>query len=355
MPKIEEVVDRIRELETLRRDTAEFLNDEEIDSLVSGVMAEKEFIKDVGSIELDSFRVSGVDGGLIKKEYAGIDVVLSRAVAALFEFEDGKLENTENIPENLMLPDVQYIESPLDRRSFNLSSSFIRLHKEISIAIEALERDPDMVLLDGSIIPQYSERPDKGTEARKLYDDLIEKYEELFEKVLDKGILLAGVIEDSRSKRFCEEIADQDFISGEKERVLRNTRDTNMLEYLMDRGERTGVMKYAKEYEKHVVLNDIGDKAKRVRNFYLKTVSDASPVRIDFLETDSTEVTADTISERLLPLCSYSSTYGIPSVLVEADRRAKLSGDDLERFESRLSVLGPLPGIKSLRRNNRPF
>ena len=357
MPRIGEVVDRIHELEKNRESTAEFLKDEDIKSIDSDVLMENCFLKETDQRVLpENFSVCGVDGGIIKKQYSGVDVVLSRAAASLFYFSGGKLDKSMTLPRNLVSPDVQYIESPLDVRSFNLSSSFIRLHKEVSIAIKALEEEPDMLLLDGSIVPQYAERPEKGSEARKFYDELIDKYETLFEKVISGNVLLGGVIEDSRSKRYCEELAKQDFIPEDMINVLENTRDTNMLEYLMEKGQRTGVMRYAKEYEKHVVLNDIGEKGKRVKNFYLKTAKDASPIRIDFLGLDDPIETAEKLSEKLVPLCSYSSTYGIPSVIVEADQRAKLSEQDLKRFESRLSsVIGPMPGLKSLRRNTRPF
>ncbi len=356
MPGVEEVVERIKQLEHGRRETGEKLQEFESNDLESDVVVEDGFLKEVAPVELDGTTVAGVDGGLVKKSFQGVDVVLTRAVAAVFSYSDGKLDGTAYEPERSPRPDVKHIESPLDRQEFNVSTSLLRLEKEIKIARSALDQEPDVVLLDGSIVPQYTDRPAEGSKSRKIYDRLMEKYAALFEEALDRGIFLAGVIEDSRSTSLCEVLAEQGFVSGEQSEILANVQDTNMLDYTMEERQRTAVMKYTKEYEKHPTLQDIGETGKKVYNFYLKTATDATPVRIDFLSHDNPRETAERIAATVLPLCSYSSTYGIPSVIVEADQRAKLSEADLQHLESRMkSVVGPLSGIQELRRNSRPF
>lgn len=358
MARIGEVVERIHELEKARKSAAERIKESENRFVNSEVFLEDRLVTKVAekAVDLDGLSVAGVDGGLVKKEYAGVDIVVSRAVASFFEYSGGSLSDSYTLPKIVGSPEVDFIESPLDIRSFNLSSSYIRLKKEVGRAIRALEENPDIVLMDGSIIPQYAERPEKGTEARKLYDSMVEKFRELLKKSEEKEVLLAGVIEDSRSKRLSEAIGGQAVDGSTFGNVLKNTRDTNLLEYLMDKGFRTSVMSFAKDYEKHMVLNDIGEKGKEVYSFYLKTAEEATPVRIDFFNILGVSETADKVSEILIPLCCYSSTYGIPSVLVDADSRAKLSSKDIEMLESKISsVIGPLPGLKGLRRNNRPF
>lgn len=356
MPGIRQVIGRIMELEESREKAGEALRqyrDREIDS---EVVLEKFLAKSIEEKQLDGFSAAGVDGGFVKKEFQGVDVVLTRASAAVFSYGSGSLVNYQYLPEGLNRPDVRYIESPLDRREFNVSSSMMRLQKEIEIAIEVLDRDPDILLLDGSIIPQYTDRPEKGSFSRKLYDELIEKYTELFRKADEKDIMLAGVIEDSRSQRMSEELSRQEFVDQEFEDVLKNTKDTSVLGYVLDRGQRTSVMKYTKEYQKHMVLRDLGEYGEKVHNFYLRTAENDFPVRIDFLGNGNLSEDADRISSSILPLCSYSSNYGIPSVIVEADRRASLDQEDIKRFESQLtSAMGPMFGSRNLRRNNRPF
>lgn len=355
MPSIGEVVGRIRRLEESRGKAAEFLENLDIQSLDSEKVVENGFLRYVKPGSLDEVVAAGVDGGLLKKQFSGVDVVITRAVASFFKFGENGLEESFTVPKTLSMPDVQYIESPLDRRSFNVSSSLLRLQKEVGVASNSLGKNPDMLLLDGSIAPQYTERPEKGTESRKIYDDVMGRYAELYSKADSNEVLLAGVVEDSRSKRFCEVLAENKEVPERFVEVLETTRDTNMLEYLMDKGERTPVMVFS-DGSGNSSLDDIGDISENLYSFYLKTASDATPVRIDFFAGENPEKTADKISELVLPMCGYSSTYGIPSVVVDADQRAKLSQEEMDMFESRLmSRLGPLPGIKSLRRNSRPF
>lgn len=356
MPSIEDVVDRIRKLENRRREVGEQLGDADLDAVASDAFVEDGFIREVEPADVDGRTVAGVDGGVIQKEFHGVDVVLTRAVAAVFSYREESLDASSYLPDADPRPEITYIESPLDRQEFNLSTSLLRLQREIEAARSALDQDPEVLLLDGSIVPQYTDRPAEGSRSREFYDDLIGAYRELFDEARERGVLLAGVIEDSRGTRLCEELAGQEFLAEEARDVLATTQDTNMLQYFLKHGQRTPVMRYTEEYEKHPTLQDIGEVGGEVYNFYLRTAEHDRPVRVDFLAPDDPSATADELASILLPLCSFSSTYGIPSVLVEADQRAKLSQQDLELFESRLrSVVGPLPGIDDLRRDSRPF
>jgi len=293
---------------------------------------------------------------VIQKEFHGIDVVLTRAVGASFTYSGSGLETATYVPERSPRPDVTWIESPLDRQEFNLSTSLLRLQKEIEAARSALEQDLDMLLLDGSIVPQYTDRPASDDYSRRFYDDLIEGYRSLFEEALERDIILAGVIEDSRGTRLCEALASEGIFTEDAQEVLEASQDTNMLSYALSGGQRTSVMAYTEEYEKHPTLQDIGELGEDVYNIYLRTAQDDRPVRVDFLACGDPVEMADEVASRIMPLCSFSSTYGIPSVIIEADQRAKLSQQDLELFESRLrSVVGPMPGIEDLRRDSRPF
>jgi len=323
MPAIEDVVERIRRLEQRREEVGGQLADLAIDAIGSDQVVEDGFVHDVGSNRLEGAVVAGVDGGVIQKEFHGVDVVLTRSVGSIFSYGMNGLDASSYVPERSPRPEVTWIESPLDRQEFNLSTSLLRLKKEIATAREALREEPDMLLLDGSIVPQYTDRPANDAYSREFYDQVIEAYESLFDEAIERDVLLAGVIEDSRGTRMCESLAEEGFLSGEAKEVLRSSQDTNMLAYALDQGQRTPVMRYTEEYEKHPTLQDIGERGRQVYNIYLRTARDDRPVRIDFLAPDNPVETADEVASRILPLCSFSSTYGIPSVLVEADQRAK--------------------------------
>ncbi len=356
MQKVEEVVNSIKELESKRQKVGERLKEAREQAIDSEAVMEQDFIKNVNVSELDNISIAGVDGGLVKKEFHGVDVVLTRAVSALFHYSNGGLDSTEYLPKKNPRPEVTHLESPLDRHEFNLSTSILRLQKEVRTVLETIRKEPDMVLMDGSIVLQYTDRPTKGSKARERYDQLMDMYQQVFEEALKRNVLLAGVIEDSRGTSLSEILVDQGFVSKEESEVLKKSQDTSVLHYILEKNERTCAMKYTVEYENHTALKDIGEEAKEVYNFYLGTSEKGSPVRIDFLNNGDVSKTAERIASMVVPLCSYSSTYGIPSVIVEADQRAKLSEDDIEQFASRLrSVVGPLAGVQDLRRNNRPF
>jgi len=356
MPDIDDVVERVRELEDRRVTIGEYLRERSEEDIHADTVLEPAIRRDVQPADLDDVSIAGVDGGMIQKAFHGIDIILARGVAAIFSYEDGSVRSTGYLPGKNPRPDITYIESPMDRQEFNVSSSLLRLREELDIALEAVREGVDLLLLDGSIVPQYTDRPASDAEARDVYDDLVDTYATLFEEARKQDVLLGGVIEDSRGTGFCEILADQEFIVPDQRDVLQRSQDTNVLNYVLEQGERTPVMEYATEYEKHPTLNDIGDLGEEIYNFYMKSVQDGRPVRIDFLNNGDVSRTADRISSHILPLCGFSSTYGIPSVIVEADSRAKLSQRDLEVFESRLrSRVGPMSGVEGLRRDNRPF
>ncbi|MDY6778213.1 MAG: DNA double-strand break repair nuclease NurA [Candidatus Nanohaloarchaea archaeon] len=330
MPDIDDVVASIRQLEEKRRDVADELSGLGDQALEAPPLVEQQLVHTVDAAQLDGRTIAGVDGGLVKRGFHGVDVVLSRAVAALFTYRGETVTSSNYIPERTPRPDIIHLDSPLDRHEFDVSSSLLRLQKEVQAAIDAVEQEPDAVLLDGSIVPQYMDRPAEGTKPREFYDELIQSYRELFQTALDYGVTLAGVIEDSRGTGLCDVLASQTFMAEE--------------------------MEYTEEYEKHPTLRDIGDVSDRVHNFYLRTAENDRPVRVDFLAGEDTVASADRAASLILPLCSYSSTYGIPSVIVEADRCAKFSEKDVEMFESRLrSVMDAFPGLGDLRRDSRPF
>jgi hypothetical protein len=82
------------------------------------------------------------------------------------------------------------------------------------------------------------------------------------------------------------------------------------------------------------------------------------PTRIEFLNPEHAEPlkTADKISSVLYPLSSHHRRYGIPSVLIEADARAKIHDYDLEFIYSQLlDKIGQTSSLLRLRRDRRPF
>jgi len=139
--------------------------------------------------------------------------------------------------------------------------------------------------------------------------------------------------------------------------VLSVTTDTLFLYYLLKKGERTEHFNYSKSAGELPVFKDLGDKWKSAINvMYLRAVEYDRPLRLDFLANDKDRDAANRIAALIWHISKQNRTYAYPSVLIEADARAKLKEQDLMVFQSALAdKLGRNPSLFDLRREQRPF
>lgn len=351
IPTIREIAERIAAKEEKRRTLAHFLR-----SLPAGGR------EAVRPSELDGVRIMGVDGGLVKKSLHGLDCMLTRAVAVCFSYQNGKVGHVDYYPSRLPVPEPAIVESVSDLE-WMYYSAIKRQRTEVQAAREAMKRfRPDVVLMDGMLLPHPSDRPAKGSPAFPQYQELMAEIRQLYETALDQRIALAGVIEDSRSSRFCSHVAGQ-ILRGrpaapEAEKLLGETTDTSLLFWMLDKGERTAIFPCVEDRETHPLGKDIGDSVDRLFMFYLKTARMDRPIRVDFLAQDSGQIReeADRLAGILLSVSGQHAGYGLPAPLIEADNRAKLSENEMENFYAQvLSMTGTLPAIMRLRRDQRPF
>ncbi len=352
----------IGEMENQRKKVGNFLRESDSFTNLTKTddILEEKIIFPIDTSNLHNLTVGGVDGGLVKKSFHGIDLMLLRAVAVIFSYNDNKLSTVEYYPDAIPTPEPKTVLDPFSDIEFEVNSSIERLIKETTVAREAIEKfEPDFMLLNGSIVPHYIYVPEKGSMLYENYRRMIESYNKLFDAVKQRKTILAGVIEDSRGVRFCE-LLNSIFLTRihpnvptELKIVLSRTKDSNLLTYVLKKGERSFVFPYSSDADKQPILKEL-DARKQIFSFYLKTAEFDRPVRVDFLADKPIEI-AEKIASVLLACCGHES-YGIPSVIIEADQRAKLSEDDLEMFY--LDLLNKAGNISSLfekRRNQRPF
>ncbi len=352
----------IGEMENQRKNVGVFLRESDSFTNLTKTedILEEKIIFPINPCNLHNLTVAGVDGGLVKRSFHGIDLMLLRAVGVIFSYNDNKLSNVEYYPEATPSPEPRTVLDPFSDIEFEVNSSIERLIKETTTAREAIEKfEPDFMLLNGSIVPHYIYVPEKGSLLYENYRRMIESYNKLFDAVKQRKTILAGVIEDSRGVRFCE-LLNNIFLTHvhpnvptELKIVLNRTKDSNLLTYVLKKGERSFVFPYSSDADKQPILKELGAR-KQIFTFYLKTAEFDRPIRVDFLADKPIE-TADKIAPVLLA-CSGNESYGIPSVIIEADQRARLSEDDLEMFY--LDLINRAGNISSLfekRRNQRPF
>ncbi len=371
------ITERIRDQEQKRRMIAEVLkrlrqriNLSELEGEKDSEIAENKLSIKVEKTPISDSRVMGVDGGVLSRRLHGLDLVLVRAVAAIFDHKDGELSNAEYYPSEMPTPRLMSIDEPLDSRELELLIGMQRQLTELQLAIEALKAyEVDAALLDGSVVPQYVDRFPHTPKVLKLYQKLIKTFIELYEVCARRKIPLAGAVKDSRSARFIDIfqrkvlpilIDDDQFSSSDiltmrgNKGVLSNSRDTIFLDHLLDVGERSFTFHYAKPPAK--VLGDLGKWATRIYAFYIKSVPYDRPLRVEFIDgTNSTPQVADRVASLIHALSAHHDACALPSVLLEADACARLAEEELTIIKDNIADRLEPSTLLDLRRQRRPF
>ncbi|HIK00892.1 TPA: DNA double-strand break repair nuclease NurA [archaeon] len=337
---------------------------------------EDKFVTKVKPDELKNLKVAAVDGGIVQTKLHGVNLVVGRAAAVVFDFKNGVLFNTNYYPDAFPSHQLLSFNAPITDRDYAISISLNRQIMEISTAEKVVSNfSPELMLLDGSVLPLAMDKPEKNSPEFKRYENLIQTYLSLYRTCSKKKTQLAGVIEDSGGLRLTTLLKEKvvpgviqssEFDGGivdvleQNKSILENTNDSNVIFYILDVGERTCVYSYSADPEKHQVLKDLEDYGGKIFSFYLKTVPFDRPIRIDFVsESDMQEkITkiANDIASKVLAMSMHNETYGFPSILIEADGRARLSERDLDLIYHRLKdKVGDLPSLFKLRRELRPF
>lgn len=333
---------------------------------------EPKFAYKVKSLDLYGMQMIGIDGSIISKSLHGVDLLLSRAIAVLFKFKKEK-PDVQYYPNATPSPRLIYNFDLITTPEVDILSSLERLQDEIQLAIEMSDRNPDVLLLDGSILPLTLDKPPSSSSLNQKYFKLIEMYENLYQSCLNKNIFLVGIIKDTRSTRFMSILGKilpilinkipelQKIRELDYRPIIQQTRDATFLFRFLSPGERSFTFKYAESATKSPILKDFTNRDwnELIYSFYLKPVEFDFPTKIEFLAPSTPIKYANQIAASILPLSNQHAEYGVPSVLIEADSRAHLFENDLEYIHNSLShfvnQIGFSPLLMKMRRDKRPF
>jgi len=278
-----------------------------------------------------SLSVCAVDGGLLAQRMHGADIVVSRAVAVIFDYKDSNLRSCIRFPSKSPAPDIE-MKNSLEEHEAVVFRSLVRLKQELACAIAVLEKyQPKILLMDGSLVPLPSDRPAEDSELRPLYGEVIKLYGRLYDLSKTKNCILCGVIKDSRSKKLSKQLG-------------MDCSDTLLCNFFLDEGERTEAMGY---FEGKPPNPDVASLGERIKIFYIKPSRNDLPLRVETMDAD-----ADYVASVIGTLSAISENFAYPAVLIEADMCAALDPSEMESIESSLLSLS---GMKPLRRNTRPF
>lgn len=338
------LAEQIKMVETLRKNIAEKMRSNKM--TING----DELIMPV---EKDNFsgKIAAIDGGLLAKELHGCDLVLTRAVAAIFDYENNKLVKHGYHPNSSPMPKVEGLANGLDLIDFNWHQNIARMKSEIGVAIETIEKfELDILALDGSIIPQMQDRPTESSVIKKEYNELLEMYKKLYKISDEKGCTLLSIVKDCRAKRVVEELKEICANTDEK-KVLDMSNDTLFLQFLLKKGERTCCFPYAKKWTENNILKELQPWGQQIYIFYMQCAEMDRPMRIEMIGKN-----ADEIAPKIYALSAINNKYAYPAVLIEADLRAALLPKEMERaYRSLFGRLGNVPSLMNLKRNTRPF
>ena len=303
-----------------------------------------------------SCSVAAVDGGIVAEELHSVDLVLARACAAVFWYENGKLKKHCYHPSSRPEHETT-IDYSLESHEFNLLKELVRLETEISTAAATVEKhSPNYLFLDGSIVPLASSKPAKESGLAWRWQDLVGEYKKLFAVAEQKNCEVVGIVKDSRSKQLID-VLRADAAAGKLlapfSAFLSKTNDTSFFYSVLEPGQRTAVFSYSEADTP--VLRDLGQENK-FEAFYLQAVKYDRPLRVEFLKSGRNGQ-EEKIASLVYSLSKTNRQYGYPAVLIEADLRAAADPQELEIARQKITDrLGPgAATVFRLRRNVRPF
>lgn len=312
----------------------------------------------VEKIDLENFSgiIAGVDSGFVSKRMSFLDLVLIRTCGAIFFYKNFELEKAEYFPSPTVLPMPILLKSGLEKDEELQSISLERLKKEVELSIDIINKyKPQYFFIDGSIVPQYQDKPRQDSKINSDYSSIIDLFEKLYITAQKNSTILISTIEDSRGNRFKQLLANYLKLNS-NEIDLSQTTDSSILDYFLLKGERTFSFNYTNNVESHAILKDYSKKwSKNIFVFYIKTSDFDFPLRVEFICEDLSKLKelSDEIASVVYKLSSLYKEYSYPTILIEADLRARLNEKDINLvYEKLVDKLGPK---MLLRRNSRPF
>ncbi len=311
-------------------------------------------VEKVKKAELN-FSISGVDSGFVSKKLSFLDLVLVRTAGVIFTFRKSELEKAQYYPKAFSFPEPFLLKAGLEKDEEQQSVSLRRLRQEVSTSVEIIKKfKPKYIFVDGSIVPQYQDKPRDESKVHSDYISILKLFELFYETAEENNCTIISCVEDSRGTRFRQLLEEKIFCENNNARnLLEDSFDIALLDALLLEGERTCSFTYTKKISSHAILKDLNEKwASKISAFYIKPSNLDKPLRVEFISKDSKEL-IDEIASIVYTLSSLHKEYSYPSVLIEADLRAGLNEQDISVVYDRLvDKLGPK--IR-MRRNSRPF
>lgn len=340
---------------------------------IASSIIDSDFTKKIEPTSLSGLKIAGIDGGLVRRRFRSMDLLLTRGIAVIFQFGPEEGPNVEFYPDPFPEPQIRPMMLTLSGAELDQLSSLERVATELRVTLAVLEEfHTDIILVDGSLFYHPRDRPQTGSVVFEKFQEVIALYKQLYNKARKRGTTLVGIVKDSKSSRVTNLLGDIlphiirkpaifELMQGVDYRwLLKITRDCDILDTYLEEGERSFIFRYSSELQlnSNPLSEDISNWASSIWVTYLKTARDDLPLRIEIL-TDGTSEDVWKIDRALaaiLPLSWQHPEYGIPAPILEADTRAKISLNETQLIVDRLMALSGLTYTSlEKRRSRNPF
>ena len=334
---------------------------------------ESDFTKKIEPTSLAGLRIAGIDGGLVRRRFRSMDLLLTRGIAVIFQFGPEEGPNVEFFPDPFPEPQIRPMMLTLAGAELDQLASLERVAIELRVTIAVLEEfHADLILVDGSLFYHPRDRPQSGSVVFEKFQEVMALYKQLYTKARKKGTTLVGIVKDSKSSRVTNLLGDIlphiirkpavfELMQGIDYRwLLKISRDCDILDTYLEEGERSFIFKYSSELQpnSNSLSEDLASWASSIWVTYLKTARDDLPLRIEILTDGNPEdvLKVDRALAAILPLSWQHPEYGIPTPILEADTRAKISTNETQLIVDRLMALSGLTYTSlEKRRSRNPF
>ena len=375
---MQKIAEQVQALEERRNGFAAVLRAVrlEIDLRTELPLAQRHVLEDhlavrVKPTDLTGLRVCGVDGGLLRKSLRGIELVVTRAHATIFEYPPSGRVSAEYFPHVSTPPLVKAELDPISWREAEVNASLERLKAELQVAINVQDHHTsELLLLDGSLSSQIGDRPSTESPFGTKYQEVQSLYNDLYKKSEETGTLLAGIVKDSRSNHFVKLLGEllphlirrypklAPLLKIDYRNVLRSSYDTDFFFRILEVGERSSAFHLQDaQFDKTEADNEPTRRLHSIVCFYFRTVKYDHPFRVEvFTGSHNPLSIVNKVSAILMPISSSNEEFGLPAVLIDADSQARLIERDLEFLYRQLAERIGLPAsMLKLRRDRMPF
>ncbi len=323
--------------------------------------------------QLRGLRIAAVDGGLGLRQYLGVQLTLIKVTVVLYDFNSyGGTPSIRNFPP--IYNDEYYSlfsdDLPISENLGRTLAGLRRTLAENSMLLNFLRSEsnlPDLVLLDGSLLPPppliYQKNPEI---INQFYDACIESYEELYEFCNEHNIILIGSVKDSRSTMFRDLlnralpflIAHYSSLKSLQDipyrKHLKSFTDSEFIFKIIPPKHRSPV--YCIDPDISRRFNKINTSIKKIGVFgsYVQISPYDIPVRFEFLsklDSDYIKKRINLIANILFPISQINPQCTIPLPQIEAHIRAHLPDTEIELITNQLESQFKIKHLSSLEKN----